>query len=53
MGLLWLFINSTVGIGLNFAFFEDRPSVGNYIFYAWFIVSFILLLVYYKRKWNL
>ncbi|HMJ46603.1 MAG TPA: hypothetical protein VK498_04705 [Ferruginibacter sp.] len=53
MGLLWLFINSTIGIGLNFAFFKDHPSAGNYIFYAWFLISLFLLLLFYKRKWKL
>lgn len=53
IGLLWLFINSTIGIAFNFAFFEGVPTIGNYIFYAWFIISFILLLLYYKKKWNL
>lgn len=53
IGLLWLFINSTIGIGLNFAFFENKPRAGNYIFYGWFIVSLFLLLLYYKKKWKL
>jgi hypothetical protein len=52
IGLLWLFINSTVGIGLNFAFFEERPTAGNYIFYAWFLISLFFLIIYYRRKWK-
>ena len=52
IGLLWLFINSTIGIGLNFAFFEGRPTAGNYIFYAWFLISLFFLIVYYRRKWK-
>ncbi len=52
MTLLWLLINSTVGIGFNYAFFEKKPSLGNYIFYVWFIVSFFFLLRYLLRKWN-
>ncbi len=52
ISLLWLLINSTIGIGLNYAFFENKPSLGNYIFYAWFLISFIFLLRYLFRKWN-
>lgn len=52
MTLLWLLINSTIGIGLNYAFFEERPSLGNYIFYVWFLVSFGFLIRYLLRKWN-
>lgn len=53
IGLLWLFINSTIGIGFNFAFFEDRPTIANYIFYAWFLISLFFLLLFYKKKWKL
>jgi hypothetical protein len=53
IGLLWLFINSTVGIGLNLAFFETSPTTGNYLFYCWFLISLFLLLLYYKKKWKL
>lgn len=52
MGLLWLLVNMTIGIYLNYAFFENAPTLGNYIFYAWFILTLGLLVVYYKRKWN-
>lgn len=52
IGLLWLLINSTIGIGLNFAFFEGSPTVGNYIFYAWFLISLFFLIIYYRRKWK-
>ncbi|MEP7253018.1 MAG: hypothetical protein ABI683_11585 [Ginsengibacter sp.] len=50
--LIWLLINSTVGIGFNYAFFEGTPTMANYIFYAWFCISFFLLLYYLLKKWN-
>jgi hypothetical protein len=50
--LLWLLVNSTIGIGLNYAFFEVRPSPGNYIFYVWFLFSLTWLILYLKRKWK-
>ena len=52
VGVLWLLINSTVGIGFGFAFFDVKPGIGNYIFYVWFIGSFIALIIYYRRKWK-
>lgn len=52
MTLLWLLINSTVGIGLNYAFFEKKPSPANYIFYAWFLLSLFLLVLYLRKKWK-
>ncbi len=52
VGLLWLLINTTIGIGFNFAFFEDKPAIGNYIFYAWFLISLYLLIVFYRKKWK-
>jgi len=52
VGLLWLLINTTIGIGFNFAFFEDKPTIGNYIFYTWFLISLYLLIVFYRKKWK-
>jgi hypothetical protein len=52
MGALWLLVNGTIGIGLDYAFFKNSPTLGNYIFYAFFIGSLILLIWYYRRKWK-
>lgn len=52
MGALWLLVNGTLGIGLNFAFFSHRPTLGNYIYYAWFLISLGLLIAYYIKKWK-
>jgi len=52
VGLLWLLINSTIGIAYNFAFFEKQPGIGNYIFYGWFLVSLLWLIYYYRKKWK-
>jgi hypothetical protein len=52
MALLWLLINSTIGIGYNFAFFEGSPSTGNFIFYGWFLLSLFFLLRYLYNKWK-
>ncbi|MEP6950716.1 MAG: hypothetical protein ABI863_15630 [Ginsengibacter sp.] len=53
ISLLWLLINSTVGIAFNYGFFENKPSLGNYIFYGWFLVSLYFLIVYLIKKWKL
>ncbi len=50
MTLLWMLVNCTFGIGLNLAFFDDKPTLWNYIFYGWFALSFILLIFYFRRK---
>jgi hypothetical protein len=52
VGLLWLLINTTIGIGFNYAFFDNQPSLGNYIFYVWFLASLVLLVLYYRKKWK-
>jgi len=52
IGMLWLLINTTVGIGFNYAFFEKKPSLGNFIFYVWFIVSLFFLVLYFRKKWK-
>ena len=50
--LLWMLINSTIGIGLNYAFFNDEPKAINYLFYAWFLITLGLLIFYCRKKWK-
>ena len=52
LGLLWLFINMTMGIYNRWFFFINKPSRGNYIFYAWAVLSLIGLLLIYRRIWK-
>jgi hypothetical protein len=52
MGLLWLLVNMSIGIYFGFAFFEDKPSTGNYIYYFFFLVSLSLLIFYFIKKWK-
>lgn len=52
VGLLWLLLNSTIGIRFNFAFFENKPTIGNYIFYVWFLVSLFFLIKFYRKIWK-
>ena len=53
ISLFWMIANAIIGIAFNYAFFDDTPTLGNYIFYAWFLLSLGGLLFYLKRKWNL
>lgn len=52
MGLLWLLINMSIGIYYGFAFFEDKPTLGNYIYYTGFLISLVALILYLKKKWK-
>lgn len=52
MGMVWLLINMSIGIYYGFAFFEQRPTMGNYIYYVGFIASLVLLVLYLKKKWK-
>ena len=52
VGLLWMLINTLVGIKWGWAFFEEGVQLGNIIFYIWLIGSLTLLLRYYWKIWK-
>ncbi|QEC67707.1 hypothetical protein FRZ67_10535 [Panacibacter ginsenosidivorans] len=52
IGLFWMIMNSTLGIMFDFAFVHDGISLGNVIFYIWFILSFAGMLWLYIRLWK-
>jgi hypothetical protein len=52
MGLVWLLVNMSVGIYYGFAFFEDGPTLGNYLYYIGFLLSLAWLIFYLKKKWK-
>jgi uncharacterized PurR-regulated membrane protein YhhQ (DUF165 family) len=51
IALIWLAINATAAIKGDNAFIGDHITLGNIIFYVWFIISVILLIVIYKKMW--
>ena len=51
--LLWMLVNVFIGIYKDYAFFDQHPNWTNYLFYAFFLVSLVLLLIHLKRKWEL
>jgi hypothetical protein len=52
MVLLWMLVNMTLGIYFDFAFFENPPTVFNYLYGLFLIASFILLIRYLQKKWK-
>ena len=51
--LLWMIANVLVGIYLNFAFFEGKPTWKNILYYITFLISLFFLIRYLRRKWKL
>ncbi|MBC6491213.1 hypothetical protein ACFSQD_14365 [Flavihumibacter stibioxidans] len=52
VGALWMLINSTLGLMMGWAFFATTPTLGNYIFYAWFLGSLVGMILYFIRLWK-
>lgn len=52
MGMVWLLLNMTFGIYYGYAFFDDSPSLGNFIYGGFFLISLVLLIIYLKKKWK-
>ena len=52
VGVLWMAINSTLGIMYDFAFVHDKISTGNILFYIWFISSLTVFLWWVIRLWS-
>lgn len=50
--VLWMFINSTIGIKFGWAFFDDHVTTGNIIFYLWLAVSLGLMIWLLVRLWK-
>jgi len=52
IGLLYLIINSTIGIAAGWFFFADKPTLGNYIFYTWFVATALGVVVLLMKWWR-
>ncbi|HWB27030.1 MAG TPA: hypothetical protein VG738_16220 [Chitinophagaceae bacterium] len=52
IGILWLSINSTAGIMFDLAFIHDHITIGNIIFYIWFLSSIVIMIKLYIRLWK-
>jgi hypothetical protein len=51
-GLLWLMVNMTLGIYMGWLFFGEHMTRGNYVFYAFMILSLGGLIWYNVRLWK-
>jgi hypothetical protein len=51
LALVWLAINATAAIKGDNAFIGDHITIGNVLFYLWFVISLIILLWIFKRMW--
>jgi hypothetical protein len=47
-----MIINTTAGIKFGYAYWEKHFTLGNTVFYAWLIISFIVIIWYMKRLWS-
>lgn len=52
MVLLWMLVNTIIGIKYGLAFFEDKPGWKNYVYYAGAIITLVMVIIYLRRKWK-
>ena len=50
--ILWMIINLTLGIKLNFAFFETKIRWYNIAFYIWLTASLVVLIWLCLKIWQ-
>jgi hypothetical protein len=51
-GMLYLLINTSVGIMGGWLFIYDKPVLGNYIFYVWLAISTVVLIRLMLKWWK-
>lgn len=51
IGFVWLAVNATAAIKGDNAFIGDHITIGNVLFYVWFIISIYILRIIYKKMW--
>ena len=52
IAFIWLAINATAAIKGDNAFIGDRITIGNVLFYIWFIISIAILIFIFKKMWG-
>ena len=52
MALLWMSVNMAIGIRFDMAFPHNGISIGNIIFYIFFVTSLAALIWYLLRLWK-
>jgi hypothetical protein len=51
-GIAWMMVNMTLGIYNELFFIEEKASIGNILFYVFFLISFFFLVRFYYRTWK-
>lgn len=51
IALVWLGLTATIAIKGDNAFIGEHITAGNILFYAWFVISLIVLLKIYSKMW--
>jgi hypothetical protein len=52
LGILWLFVNMTLGIYFDLLPIYDRPDIWNILFYIFFVGSGALYTWFLRRTWK-
>ena len=50
--IVWMLLNASIGIMLQWGFIYDRVSVGNIIFYLWLIASLLFSIRKIRNIWK-
>ena len=50
--IIWMMANVLIGIYFKLGLFERTPSLKNYIYYAFFLISLFFLFRHLRRKWQ-
>ena len=50
--IIWLMANVFAGIYLKLGMFEETPSLKNYIYYGFLLLSLFFLYNHLKKKWR-
>lgn len=51
IGFIWLAVNAIAAIKGDNAFIGDHLTLGNILFYIWFVLSIVILVLLYKKIW--
>ncbi|MCK9403762.1 MAG: hypothetical protein M0Q26_10225 [Chitinophagaceae bacterium] len=50
--LVWMTVNSTLGIRYQFAYIDKGVTAGNIIFYSWLVLSLVVFVWWVIRVWS-
>lgn len=50
--LIWMIVNTRLGIVNNYAFFEKKLTTTNIIFYIWFVLSLAIIIYLMYKIWR-